>query len=151
VIAAMTVGKDVGTFLFSVISFCFARFLINEFCFLVCAPGILFTDVVKSMQTDDIELKKLIYLYIINYARSQQDKSILVVNTLQRDAAFPNPLVRALGTLDFSTILIFSFIHVQTLTRVFWCYVCSDSYDGLSACGCHHRVPVSFSGQRSGR
>jgi AP-1 complex subunit beta-1 len=116
VIAAMTVGKDVGTFLFSVISFCFARFLINEFCFLVCAPGILFTDVVKSMQTDDIELKKLIYLYIINYARSQQDKSILVVNTLQRDAAFPNPLVRALGTLDFSN---FSFIHFANVDVCF--------------------------------
>ena len=30
----------------------------------------LFTDVIKCMQTDNIELKKLVYLYIINYARS---------------------------------------------------------------------------------
>ncbi len=70
--------------------------------------GILFTDVVKSMQTDDIELKKLIYLYIINYARTQQDKSILVVNTLQKDAAFPNPLVRALGAIFFPLLDSFS-------------------------------------------
>eukprot|EP00455_Lapot_gusevi_P029271 TRINITY_DN3134_c0_g1_i9.p1 TRINITY_DN3134_c0_g1~~TRINITY_DN3134_c0_g1_i9.p1 ORF type:complete len:907 (+),score=438.83 TRINITY_DN3134_c0_g1_i9:97-2817(+) len=70
VIAAMTVGKDVS---------------------------MLFTDVIKSMQTEDIELKKLIYLYIINYARTQPEKAILVVNTLQKDAAFPNPLVRALA------------------------------------------------------
>ena len=28
-----------------------------------------FTDVVKCMQTEMLELKKLIYLYIINYAR----------------------------------------------------------------------------------
>ena len=34
----------------------------------------LFTDVVKNMHTDNIELKKLVYLYIINYARSQPDK-----------------------------------------------------------------------------
>jgi AP-1 complex subunit beta-1 len=53
VIAAMTVGKDVSS---------------------------LFTDVVKSMQTDNLELKKLVYLYIINYARSQPDKAILIVN-----------------------------------------------------------------------
>lgn len=70
VIAAMTVGKDVS---------------------------MLFPDVVKSMQTDNIELKKLIYLYIINYARSQPTKAIMVVNSFQKDADFPNPLVRALG------------------------------------------------------
>jgi len=70
VIAAMTVGKDVSS---------------------------LFTDVVKSMQTTDIELKKLVYLYIINYARSQPDKAILIVNTFQKDARDPSPLVRALA------------------------------------------------------
>lgn len=70
VIAAMTVGKDVSS---------------------------LFTDVVKSMQTDNIELKKLVYLYIINYARSQPDKAILIVNTFQKDAMSPSPLIRALA------------------------------------------------------
>jgi len=70
VIAAMTVGKDVSS---------------------------LFTDVVKSMQTNDLELKKLIYLYIINYARSQPDKAILIVNTFQKDARDASPLVRALA------------------------------------------------------
>jgi len=70
VIAAMTVGKDVS---------------------------VLFTDVVKSMQTSDIELKKLVYLYIINYARTQPDSAILIVNTFQKDARDPSPLVRALA------------------------------------------------------
>jgi len=70
VIAAMTVGKDVSS---------------------------LFTDVVKSMQTDNIELKKLVYLYIINYARSQPDKAILIVNTFQKDAQAASPLIRALA------------------------------------------------------
>jgi len=32
-------------------------------------------------QTDDTELKKLVYLYIINYAKSQPDLAILAVNT----------------------------------------------------------------------
>lgn len=70
VIAAMTVGKDVSS---------------------------LFTDVVKSMQTDNLELKKLVYLYIINYARSQPDKAILIVNTFQKDAQAASPLIRALA------------------------------------------------------
>lgn len=71
VIAAMTLGKDVAS---------------------------LFPDVIKSMPTEDIELKKLVYLYIINYARSQPKKAILVVNTFQKDAqTHPNPLVRALA------------------------------------------------------
>ena len=54
VIAAMTVGKDVCT---------------------------LFADVVNCMQTNDLELKKLVYLYVINYARSNPDLAILAVNT----------------------------------------------------------------------
>jgi hypothetical protein len=54
VIAAMTVGKDVS---------------------------MLFTDVVNCMQTDNLELKKLVYLYLINYAKSHPDLAILAVNT----------------------------------------------------------------------
>ncbi len=54
VIANMTVGKDVSG---------------------------LFADVVKNMQTEDLELKKLVYLYLINYAKSQPELVILAVNT----------------------------------------------------------------------
>ena len=53
-VAAMTVGKDVS---------------------------MLFTDVVNCMQTDNVELKKLVYLYLINYAKTQPDLAILAVNT----------------------------------------------------------------------
>ena len=41
----------------------------------------LFTDVVNCIQTQNIELKKLVYLYLINYAKSQPDLAILAVNT----------------------------------------------------------------------
>jgi hypothetical protein len=54
VIAAMTVGKDVS---------------------------MLFPSVVNCMQTDDLELKKLVYLYLINYAKTQPDLAIMAVNT----------------------------------------------------------------------
>ena len=38
----------------------------------------LFTDVTRCMQTDNLELKKLVYLYLINYAKTQPDLAILV-------------------------------------------------------------------------
>lgn len=66
----MTVGKDVST---------------------------LFTDVVNCIQTDNLELKKLVYLYLINYAKSQPDLALLAVNTFVKDANDPNPLIRALA------------------------------------------------------
>ena len=57
----------------------------------------LFTDVVNCIQTSNIELKKLVYLYLIYYAKSQPDLALLAVNTFVRDAADPNPLIRALA------------------------------------------------------
>ena len=54
VIASMTVGKDVSA---------------------------LFPDVINCMQTDNLELKKLVYLYLMNYAKSQPDMAIMAVNT----------------------------------------------------------------------
>ncbi|ETW44336.1 hypothetical protein PFNF135_01282 [Plasmodium falciparum NF135/5.C10] len=70
IIAAMTVGKDVST---------------------------LFSDVVNCMQTSNIELKKLVYLYVINYAKVQPELAILAVNTFRKDSSDPNPLIRALA------------------------------------------------------
>eukprot|EP01035_Chromulina_nebulosa_P018467 gene18467-24177_t len=70
VIANMTVGKDVSS---------------------------LFTDVVNCIQTDNLELKKLVYLYLINYAKTQPDLALLAVNTFVKDANDPNPLIRALA------------------------------------------------------
>ncbi|KAH9984405.1 armadillo-type protein [Russula vinacea] len=41
----------------------------------------LFPDVLKNMQTEDIEQKKLVYLYVVDYAKTQPDLVILAVNT----------------------------------------------------------------------
>ena len=70
VIASMTVGKDVSA---------------------------LFPDVANCMQTENLELKKLVYLYLMNYAKSQPDMAIMAVNTFVKDCEDPNPLIRALA------------------------------------------------------
>ena len=48
------------------------------------SPSSLFPDVVNCMQTDNLELKKLVYLYLMNYAKSQPDLAILAVNTFAK-------------------------------------------------------------------
>ena len=77
VIAAMTVGHDVAS---------------------------LFPDVVNCMQTDDIELKKLVYLYLINYAKIQPDLTLMAVNTFVKDSLDPSPLIRALAVRTMGCI-----------------------------------------------
>ncbi|KAJ8954225.1 hypothetical protein NQ318_005820 [Aromia moschata] len=104
VIASMTVGKDVSA---------------------------LFPDVVNCMQTDNLELKKLVYLYLMNYAKSQPDMAIMAVNTfvkvssgkvpsntyprislqltalyfcVVRTARIPTPLIRALAVRTMGCI-----------------------------------------------
>ncbi|EJD76632.1 APB-1 protein [Loa loa] len=77
VIASMTVGKDVSA---------------------------LFPDVVNCMQTDNVELKKLVYLYLMNYAKSQPDLAIMAVNTFVKDCEDPNPLIRALAVRTMGCI-----------------------------------------------
>jgi AP-1 complex subunit beta-1 len=46
----------------------------------------IFSDVVKCIYTKDLELKKLIYLYLVTYARTQPETSILAVNYFLKDA-----------------------------------------------------------------
>ncbi|MCJ1322389.1 beta-adaptin [Xylographa vitiligo] len=57
----------------------------------------LFPDVLKNLATGDLDQKKLVYLYLMNYAKSHPDLCILAVNTFVQDAEDPNPLIRALA------------------------------------------------------
>ena len=44
------------------------------------------------------------YLYLINYAKSNPDLAILAVNTFVKDANDPNPLIRALAVRTMGCI-----------------------------------------------
>lgn len=56
--------------------------------------GAFFPDVVSCMQTNDLEIKKMVYLYVAHYAKTQPELAILAVNTFRKDALDPNPLIR---------------------------------------------------------
>ena len=66
--------------------------------------SVLFTDVVNCMQTNSVELKKLVYLYIMNYAKTQPDLAILAVNSFVKDCDDPSPLIRALAVRTMGCI-----------------------------------------------
>lgn len=64
----------------------------------------LFPDVLKNIATQDIEQKKLVYLYVTNYAETHPELCILVVNTFVTDSMDPNPLIRAMAIRTMSMI-----------------------------------------------
>eukprot|EP00913_Durusdinium_trenchii_P019025 g17880.t1 len=87
----------------------------------------LFADVVNCIQTDNVELKKLVYLYVMNYAKATPELAILAswtsrcrmldvllrstepratkaINTFRKDATDPNPLIRSLAVRTMGCI-----------------------------------------------
>lgn len=96
VIAMMTIGKDVSS---------------------------LFPHMVKCMETTQMELKKLVYLYIINYAKIKPDLTVMAVNSFQKDAREKmNPLMRALAVRTMGCI------RVERISE----YLCESLKDCLT-------------------
>lgn len=54
-----------------------------------------FPQVVKNVATQSLEVKKLVYLYLLHYAEKRPNEALLSINCFQRDLGDPNPLVRA--------------------------------------------------------
>lgn len=69
----------------------------------------LFTDVVQCINIQVLEIKKMVYLYLINYARSKPDLVPNAVPGFLSDCNDRNPLIRALA------IRTMSYIYVPTV------------------------------------
>jgi AP-1 complex subunit beta-1 len=116
IIASMTIGKDVSS---------------------------LFPHVVKCMRTNNIELKKLIYLYIINYAKSKPDLIFLAIAAFNTDALDKSsPIIRALAVRTIGCI------RVDKVTS----YLCDilnaslkdeDAYVRKTACICVAKLYIT--------
>lgn len=80
-------------------------------------PRTLFPHIVKNVSSKNPELKKLIYLYLTNFADQEPDLALLPVATLQKSLKSPNPLVRssALKVLTSMRLNILSAILMATL------------------------------------
>ncbi|MCQ2973156.1 MAG: hypothetical protein MJ209_07865, partial [archaeon] len=109
IIASMTIGKDVSK---------------------------LFPDVVKIIRTKNIELKKLVYLYLINYARIKPDLIFLAVASFHSDAKEgATPLIRGLAVRTMGCIRVPEIVSYlcETLT---WCFRDKDAYVRKTAALC---------------
>ncbi|XP_024544114.1 AP3-complex subunit beta-A [Selaginella moellendorffii] len=54
-----------------------------------------FPQVVKGVASQSLEVKKLVYIYLVHYADKRPDEALLSINSFQRDLSDINPLVRA--------------------------------------------------------
>ena len=118
IIASMTIGKDVS---------------------------MLFPQVVKCIRTKNIELKKLVYLYLINYAKVKPDLTFLAVASFNQDAIEgETPLIRGLAIRTMGCIrvpMIVSYL-CETLT---WCFKDNDAYVRKTAALCVAKLYMTSS------
>ncbi|KAI1332983.1 ARM repeat-containing protein [Xylariaceae sp. FL0255] len=63
-----------------------------------------FSSVVKNVASPNIEIKKLVYIYLIHHAEQEPDLALLSINTIQKSLSDTNPQVRALALRTMSGI-----------------------------------------------
>ncbi|KAH9846240.1 adaptin N terminal region-domain-containing protein [Lenzites betulinus] len=63
-----------------------------------------FAQVVKNVASHNLEIRKLVYIYLLRYAEQEPDLALLSINTFQKDLSDPNPLIRAMALRVLSGI-----------------------------------------------
>ncbi|EDO32097.1 predicted protein, partial [Nematostella vectensis] len=72
----------------------------------------LFPAVVKNVVSKNVEVKKLVYVYLVRYAEEQQDLALLSISTFQKALKDPNQLIRA------SALRVLSSIRVHVIAPI---------------------------------
>lgn len=75
----------------------------------------LFPAVVKNVVSKNIEVKKLVYVYLVRYAEEQQDLALLSISTFQRALKDPNQLIRAGALRVLSSIRVSMIVPIVML------------------------------------
>ncbi|KAI0486522.1 AP-2 complex subunit beta [Xylaria cf. heliscus] len=71
----------------------------------------LFPDVINCMQIPSLEIKKMCFLFLVNYSRMRAEIAIKAIPVLQQDMDDPNPLVRALALRTMSYVHVKEFVE----------------------------------------
>ena len=77
-----------------------------------------FPDVVKNVVVKSIEVKKMVYLYLVHYADYDavcREISLLSINSFQKDMSGSNPLIRGLALRVMTSIRVADLIQLQLL------------------------------------
>jgi vesicle coat complex subunit len=72
----------------------------------------LFPDVVKNVSFASLELKKLIYIYLVQYAENNRDLALLSINSFQKDLSDRSQLVRASALRAMASIKVLEVIQL---------------------------------------
>ncbi|MFH4978894.1 hypothetical protein AB6A40_005603 [Gnathostoma spinigerum] len=75
----------------------------------------LFPAVVKNVVAKNLELKKLVFVYLVRYAEEQQDLALLSISTFQRALKDPNQLIRASALRVLSSIRVSMIVPIMLL------------------------------------
>lgn len=95
----------------------------------------LFSDVVQCMGIQILEIKKMVYLYLINYSRSKPDLVKYAMDGFLSDCNDRNPLIRALAIRTMSYIPVPA-VHRAILDPLRHCLKDSDPYVRKTAAIC---------------
>ncbi|KAK9468638.1 adaptin N terminal region-domain-containing protein [Lipomyces arxii] len=71
-----------------------------------------FPDVVKNSAAQTLEVKKLVYIYLLRYAERESDLALLSINAIQKSLGDQNPQIRAMA------IKVLSGIKVQSIAPI---------------------------------
>ncbi|ODA77695.1 hypothetical protein RJ55_06297 [Drechmeria coniospora] len=71
----------------------------------------LFPDIIACMHLPSLEIKKMCFLYLVNYARARPDIAAQAIPILERDMDDANPLMRALALRTMSYIHVKEFVQ----------------------------------------
>ncbi|CAI5718546.1 unnamed protein product [Peronospora destructor] len=78
----------------------------------------LFADVVKNVIVASVEVKKLVYMYLVHYADANaqcRELALLSINSFQKDLADPNQLIRALALRVMTSIRVRDILQIQLI------------------------------------
>ncbi|KAL7419579.1 AP-3 complex subunit beta [Cryptotrichosporon argae] len=63
-----------------------------------------FAGVVKNVVAGSVEIKKLVYIYLLRFAATNSDLVLLSINTFQKDLGDPSPLIRSMSLRMLTSI-----------------------------------------------
>ncbi|DAZ96254.1 TPA: hypothetical protein N0F65_012557 [Lagenidium giganteum] len=77
-----------------------------------------FADVVKNVIVASVEVKKLVYMYLVHYADANsqcRELALLSINSFQKDLADANQLIRALALRVMTNIRVRDILQIQLI------------------------------------
>jgi len=80
--------------------------------------SLFFADVVKNVIVNSVEVKKMVYMYLVHYADANaqcRELALLSINSFQKDLADPNQLIRALALRVMTSIRVRDIIQIQLI------------------------------------